>query len=143
MHLLSLSSVPNSHQPPFHTRSTSFLKCPASPFFHGPVDTAKKQCSFQPTGQPPPSSNTDSSPLSCCAVCLGCHPHHTVDYEAACTWDNLLKTFTKRVHKALYSNANLCLCTKWQCNKGCSNHHSLFHLCSGCGATTHGAQTCP
>ncbi|KIK73422.1 hypothetical protein PAXRUDRAFT_96930, partial [Paxillus rubicundulus Ve08.2h10] len=81
--------------------------------------------------------------LPCCTVCLGRHAHCTADCNTACTWDNLFDTFTKRIHKALYSKTNLCLCTKWQRSKGCTEHHVLHHICSGCGTVTHGAQSCP
>ncbi|KAF8835959.1 hypothetical protein BDN67DRAFT_873962, partial [Paxillus ammoniavirescens] len=77
-----------------------------------------------------------------CAMCLGRHMHRTVDCEAPRTWDNIFETFSKRVSKALYTKNNIRLCTKWQHSESCTEHHSLRHICSGCGATTHGAHSC-
>ncbi|KAH7917417.1 hypothetical protein BV22DRAFT_1026357, partial [Leucogyrophana mollusca] len=78
-----------------------------------------------------------------CAVCLGRHQHRTVDCTTARTWDNAHDTFSERIRKALWTKGGKQLCTKWQREEGCSDKHDSKHICSGCGATTHGAQRCP
>ncbi|KIK79833.1 hypothetical protein PAXRUDRAFT_160196 [Paxillus rubicundulus Ve08.2h10] len=138
--LSSLSATPQHTT--LHSRSFSANKHPAL-LPNSPAKTLKKQRTFPSSRSAPNQSQTKAGPLPCCAVCLGRHDHCTIDCEATRTWDDIFNTFSKRIHKALFSKANVCLCTKWQCSEGCSEHHALCHICSGCGALTHSAQSCP
>jgi len=82
-----------------------------------------------------------SRPLPCCTVCLGRNPHRTIECAAACTWDGQHEVFSEHIHKGLWSKDGKQLCTAWQREEGCTTpKHDSRHLCSGCGATTHGAQ---
>ncbi|KAG1884121.1 hypothetical protein F4604DRAFT_1502750, partial [Suillus subluteus] len=79
-----------------------------------------------------------------CAVCLGHSPHHTIECVAAQTWDKKFDTFLEHIHKGLWMKDGKQLCTGWQREEGCNiPRHDTHHFCSGCGATTHGAQKCP
>ncbi|KAJ8589220.1 hypothetical protein M405DRAFT_699374, partial [Rhizopogon salebrosus TDB-379] len=79
-----------------------------------------------------------------CAVCLGRHPHRTVECSASHTWDKQHETFAERVHKALWTKDGKQICTAWQREEGCSvPKHDAHHVCSGCGMAQHGAQRCP
>ncbi|KAG1735663.1 uncharacterized protein EDB91DRAFT_1030953, partial [Suillus paluster] len=78
-----------------------------------------------------------------CAVCLGHNSHCTVECTTPRTWDNLFGTFYECINKALWTKDGQQLCTSWQHEEGCTNnHHSSKHVCSGCGASDHGAQRC-
>ncbi|KAG1847685.1 hypothetical protein DFJ58DRAFT_663202 [Suillus subalutaceus] len=51
---------------------------------------------------------------------------------------------TERINKALWTKTGKQICTAWQREEGCSSSkHDNKHICSGCGAVTHGAQRCP
>ncbi|KAG1792713.1 hypothetical protein EV424DRAFT_1453706 [Suillus variegatus] len=90
--------------------------------------------------RPPPATG----PLPCCAVCLGRHPHRTVECAATQTWDKQFETFAERIRKGLWTKDGKQICTGWQRDEGCSTpRHDARHVCSGCGAATHGAQRCP
>ncbi|KAG1851942.1 hypothetical protein F4604DRAFT_1490668, partial [Suillus subluteus] len=79
-----------------------------------------------------------------CAVCLGRSPHRTIECVAAQTWDKKFDTFLERIRKGLWTKDGKQLCTGWQREEGCNvPRHDAHHFCSGCGATTHGAQKCP
>ncbi|KAG1730263.1 uncharacterized protein EDB91DRAFT_1059595 [Suillus paluster] len=83
-------------------------------------------------------------PLPCCAVCLGRNPHHTVECIATQTWDKQFETVSERIHKGLWTKDGKQICTAWQRDEGCTTpKHDARHVCSGCGAATHGAQKCP
>jgi hypothetical protein len=85
-----------------------------------------------------------SGPLPCCAVCLGRHPHRTVECTATHTWDGQHETVAERIRKALWSKDGKQICTAWQREEGCNTpKHDAKHICSGCGASHHGAQSCP
>ena len=85
-----------------------------------------------------------SGPLPCCAVCLGRHPHRTVECAATLSWDKKHETFAERIRKALWTKDGKQICTAWQREEGCLvPKHDAKHICSGCGATQHGAQSCP
>jgi hypothetical protein len=85
-----------------------------------------------------------AGPLPCCAVCLGRNAHCTVDCTAAQTWDKKFETFSERIRKGLWTKDGKQICTAWQRDEGCSTpKHDARHVCSGCGAATHGAQRCP
>ncbi|KAG1730822.1 uncharacterized protein EDB91DRAFT_1030846, partial [Suillus paluster] len=78
-----------------------------------------------------------------CAVCLGCNSHRTVECTTPRTWNNLFDTFSERINKALWTKDGRQLCTSWQREEGCTNNqHNSKHICSGCGASNHGAQRC-
>ncbi|KAG1867123.1 hypothetical protein C8R48DRAFT_704315 [Suillus tomentosus] len=90
--------------------------------------------------RPPAAAGT----LPCCAVCLGRHPHRTVECAATQTWDKCFDTFSERIRKGLWTKDGKQVCTGWQREEGCSTpKHDAHHVCSGCGANTHGAQKCP
>ncbi|KAJ8580143.1 hypothetical protein M405DRAFT_695690, partial [Rhizopogon salebrosus TDB-379] len=79
-----------------------------------------------------------------CAVCLGRHLHCTIDCPATQTWDKQHETFAERIRKALWTKSGKQICTAWQREEGCTTpRHDALHICSGCGATHHGAQQCP
>ncbi|KAG2757679.1 hypothetical protein P692DRAFT_20711430, partial [Suillus brevipes Sb2] len=82
--------------------------------------------------------------LPCCAVCLGHNLHRTIECTATQTWDKQFDTFSERIRKGLWTKDGKQLCTRWQREEGCTTpKHDARHFCSGCGATTHGAQKCP
>jgi len=92
------------------------------------------------TSRPPGATG----PLPCCAVCLGRHAHRTVECSAAQTWDKQFETFAERIRKGLWTKDGKQICTGWQRDEGCTTpKHNARHICSGCGAATHGAQKCP
>jgi hypothetical protein len=115
-----------------HTHSFSAQKCspPTSP-------------NNRPNKKPRTFRNPNA-PFLCCAVCLRRNPHHVIDCAAALTWDGKHDTISERIHKALWTKDGKQLCTAWQREEGCdSTKHNNRHTCSGCRATTHGAQSCP
>lgn len=82
--------------------------------------------------------------LAACAVCLGRHPHNISQCDEARTWDDQFSTLAQRVDKNLVMQDGRSVCMDWQREKGCSSRrHDDRHICSGCGAATHGAQDCP
>ncbi|KIO14022.1 hypothetical protein M404DRAFT_121641 [Pisolithus tinctorius Marx 270] len=82
-----------------------------------PGDPYKKFRPFQSSTNQP-----DFGPLPVCAVCLSheCHNIPVVECCAPHTWDNKHETFSKRVHRVLYSRKGVYLCPRWQCEEGCS-----------------------
>jgi len=119
-----------SHQQ--HNRTASYQK--QSPPSSPDSRTTKRPRTFR----------DPNTPLPCCAVCLGRNPHRTIECNKAHTWDNKHDTIAERVNKALWTKEGKQLCTAWQREEGCdSSKHDSRHLCSGCGAVTHGAQRCP
>ena len=82
--------------------------------------------------------------LSACAVCLGRHPHPIVYCSAACTWNDAYPVSSKRKDRRLYNLTGQPLCGDWQWDMGCPDtSHNDQHSCSGCGLSTHGANSCP
>ncbi|KAG1875718.1 hypothetical protein F4604DRAFT_1511832, partial [Suillus subluteus] len=78
-----------------------------------------------------------------CAVCLRRNPHKTIECAATRTWDGQYEVFSKRIHKCLWTKLRKQICTAWQRDEWCNTpKHDSKHLCSGCRATTHGAQRC-
>ncbi|KAG1863255.1 hypothetical protein DFJ58DRAFT_617556, partial [Suillus subalutaceus] len=69
-----------------------------------------------------------------CAVCLGRHQHRTIECATSHTWNGQHETFAKRIQKGLWTKDGKQICTP---------KHDARHVCSGCGATTHGALKCP
>ncbi|KAG1720825.1 uncharacterized protein EDB91DRAFT_1064673 [Suillus paluster] len=85
-----------------------------------------------------------SRPLPCCAVCLGHNPHRTIECVATHTRDKQHESFMERIRKGLWTKDRKQLCTAWQREEGCMVPcHDARHICSGCGASSHGAQKCP
>ncbi|KAG1880940.1 hypothetical protein F4604DRAFT_1578586, partial [Suillus subluteus] len=79
-----------------------------------------------------------------CAVCLGRSLHRTVECSATRTWDEQHEVFIEHINKGLWTKDRKQICTAWQQDEGCpAPRHDFKHICSGCGATTHGAQKCP
>lgn len=77
-------------------------------------------------------------------VCLGRHPHRTIECTAKQTWDKKFETCAEHIRKGLWAKDGKQLCTTWQREEGCTTpKHDVRHACSGCRATTHGAQRCP
>ncbi|KIK94736.1 hypothetical protein PAXRUDRAFT_142267, partial [Paxillus rubicundulus Ve08.2h10] len=96
----------------------------------------KRQHSFHP-----PNDNNEPLSLPACSICLSCSSHNVIYCNATHTWDKAHPTFTEHHRTTLYVK-NL-LCCKWQKDEGCNNKHDAKHICSGHGATSHGAQCCP
>ncbi|KAG1884401.1 hypothetical protein F4604DRAFT_1502557, partial [Suillus subluteus] len=79
-----------------------------------------------------------------CAVCLGRHQHRTIECTSTHTWNGQTKTFGECIQKGLWTKDGKQICTGWQRDEGCNTpRHDACHMCSGCGASTHGAQKCP
>ncbi|KAG2138545.1 hypothetical protein DEU56DRAFT_715582, partial [Suillus clintonianus] len=80
-----------------------------------------------------------------CAVCLGRHSHNFVECSSDRTWNSAHPALTTRVNKQLLTrNSDKPLCVDWQRSRSCtSRSHDERHVCSGCLATSHGAQHCP
>ena len=142
---------------PSHSCSPRLSKRPISPPSKDHPDMAlpKRPRSFHSNTQYPSQSMTyqscetySQSPtiLLVCAVCLGRHKHSmpVIFCVAKCTWDDQFDTFIKRFNKVLQvRETGATLCSLWQHNNGCFEKHNSMHLCSGCGALTHGASKCP
>ena len=142
---------------PNHSRSPSLSKCPVSlPSKKHPDTTSNKHtCSFCADAQQPsqstahqPRKTYPQSPtvLPVCAVCLRRHKHSmpVIFCAAKRTWDDQFETFVERFNKALrVRETGATLCSPWQHDNGCSKKHNNMHLCSGCGALTHGTNKCP
>ena len=142
---------------PGHLHSPSLSKCPASPPSKDHPDTTLPKCprSFRSDAQNPSQSTAYQSRelysqapniLPVCAVCLGRHKHSVpvVFCAAKRTWDDQFKTFIKHFNKALrIRETRATLCSSWQCDNSCFEKHDSMHLCSGCGALTHGTSKCP
>lgn len=79
-----------------------------------------------------------------CAVCLGCHGHSFIECTAERLWDNNFPAIATRSNKALLlRGSDKPLCVDWQRTRSCpSRQHDDRHVCSGCLATSHGAQAC-
>ncbi|KAG1836811.1 hypothetical protein DFJ58DRAFT_669319, partial [Suillus subalutaceus] len=79
-----------------------------------------------------------------CAVCLGSHSHSFVECIAERLWDNKFQTVTTRTNRSLtLRGSDKPLCVDWQRTRGCGSWvHDERHICSGCLATSHGAQNC-
>ncbi|KAF8833951.1 hypothetical protein BDN67DRAFT_862885, partial [Paxillus ammoniavirescens] len=79
-----------------------------------------------------------------CPVCLGRHPHRIIDCRATKTWDDVFDTLCTHINRALVMRDKRPICNDWQRETKCSStSHDGHHICSGCGASSHGAQTCP
>jgi hypothetical protein len=102
-----------------------------------------------PSGGPPLKkpefpTGTSGRVLSACAVCLGRHPHKIIDCSAPSIWDKSVPTLASRTNKLLSMRDGRPVCADWQRYSGCSSsRHDNRHICSGCAATSHGAQDCP
>ena len=140
-----------------HVRSPSLSKRPISLPSKEHQDAAlpKRPRSFRSEAQYPAQPTTFQSQetypqiptvLPVCAVCLGRHKHSApvVFCTARQTWDDQFETFVKRFNKALWvRETGATLCSLWQRDNSCPKKHDNMHLCSGCGALTHGASKCP
>ncbi|KAG1751042.1 hypothetical protein EDB19DRAFT_1674640 [Suillus lakei] len=95
------------------------------------------------SGFPAGVHNTRSPAV--CAVCLGRNSHSFIECTAERLWDSAFPSVATRSNKQLLlRSSDKPLCVDWQRAIGCSSHsHSERHVCSGCLATTHGAQNCP
>ena len=90
-----------------------------------------------------PRFRSDQGPLPVCAVCLSRKPHPTIVCEASSIWDGRFETFAKRVNKLIYAKSSgKQICARWQ-REHCPLRHTALHICSGCGADSHGVQRCP
>jgi hypothetical protein len=119
---------------PFRARQPSSNKCSASDYPDEREGSPTKRHKFR----------TDSEGvLPICAVCLSRRQHPTVTCDADVTWDGKFKTFAKRVNKLIYvKESNAKICARWQ-RDDCTLKHPSQHICSGCGANSHGVQRCP
>ncbi|KAG2113857.1 uncharacterized protein F5147DRAFT_680107 [Suillus discolor] len=115
------------------------------------LGTAASSSSFRNSSTAVPCSFAEVSVYSCRGllvqqqeVCLGRHPHRTIECTAKQTWDKKFETCAERIRKGLWAKDGKQLCTAWQREEGCTTpKHDARHACSGCGAATHGAQRCP
>ena len=100
---------------------------------------------FDPNRPPGFQSGAGGNALPACAICLGRFSHRVIECDSSTTWDGLHQTIAKRVRgELLLRQDNQPLCADWQHKRGCtSKRHDKRHICSGCGQTSHGAQTCP
>jgi len=143
----------------------SSLKCPLAP--NSPAstpDSQNKRQWFQPSTPPKehtatatantpmtaPSAPTlppkPTSVLPVCAVCLSRESHKgkVTNCTATHTWDKQFETFCTRFNSSLITRTDhQSVCAKWQRDEGCKEKHAHLHVCSGCGATSHGACNCP
>ncbi|KAF8415024.1 hypothetical protein L210DRAFT_3305430, partial [Boletus edulis BED1] len=81
-----------------------------------------------------------------CAICLGRNRHTmpVIQCAAKRTWDDKYDTYCERINKAIRTrDGSTTLCSLWQRDCSCQDKHDHMHLCSGCGALTHGASRCP
>ena len=79
-----------------------------------------------------------------CAVCLGRHEHFFAKCEETRLWNGSAAAAqkNKQGHFAAVNSQHLCF--DWQLPRGCaSTSHTDRHICSGCGSSDHGAQSCP
>lgn len=78
-----------------------------------------------------------------CAVCLGRNKHSFIECTVERLWDGTSPTVATRVNKQLLvRGSEKPLCVDWQRARCISQSHDDRHICSGCLATTHGAQNC-
>ncbi|KAG1717416.1 hypothetical protein EDB19DRAFT_1816144 [Suillus lakei] len=119
-----------------HRRSASPTKRSSAP---RTACAAAGACSCFPAG----IHNTRSPAV--CTVCLGRNSHSFIECTAKCLWDSAFPSVATHSNKQLLlCSSDKPLCIDWQRAIGCSSHsHSEHHVCSGCLATTHGAQNCP
>ncbi|KAL4066381.1 hypothetical protein V8B97DRAFT_2025516 [Scleroderma yunnanense] len=69
------------------------------------------------------------------------HSAPVVECKADRTWDKKHKTFSKWLNRFLITKrTRQHLCSRWQHKDGCADKHTLSHLCSGCGSSSHGTQ---
>jgi hypothetical protein len=89
-------------------------------------------------------SGASSTGLSACAVCLGRHPHDISKCSTGTLWDGSNSRCKRNEQKRLVNPEGLIICSDWQRPSGCTTSgHNHRHECSGCGKTSHGAQSCP
>ncbi|KAG2747087.1 hypothetical protein P692DRAFT_20736691, partial [Suillus brevipes Sb2] len=91
------------------------------------------------------SAHSTRSP-AVCTVCLGRNSHSFIECTAERLWDSAFPAVaTRRNNKQLLlRSSDKPLCVDWQHVGSCSSSsHNERHVCSGCLATTHGAQNCP
>ena len=127
------------HPPNHRTRSASPHRRRSTSPNPGPRPALdpNRQSGFQP--------GAGGNALPACAICLGRFSHRVFECDTPTTWDGLHQTIAKRVRgELLLCQDNQPLCADWQHKRSCtSKRHDRHHLCSGCGQTSHGAQTCP
>jgi len=137
------------------------FKCPLAPNpLSNMPDSQNKHQRFQPSSPPKETTASTSAPaptapslpskptsvLPVCAVCLSRESHKgkVTNCTAMHTWDKQFETFCTRFNSTLITRADhQSVCAKWQRDKGCKEKHAHLHVCSGCGATNHGACKCP
>ncbi|KIK34773.1 hypothetical protein CY34DRAFT_97328, partial [Suillus luteus UH-Slu-Lm8-n1] len=87
-----------------------------------------------------PEGAHSSRSSAVCAVCLGKHSHSFIECSNERLWNSAHPALATRVNK----HSNKPLCVDWQRSRSCtSRSHDERHVCSGCLATSHGAQNCP
>ncbi|KAF8465633.1 hypothetical protein DFH94DRAFT_639669, partial [Russula ochroleuca] len=79
-----------------------------------------------------------------CAACLGRHEHTFAKCDGHRLWDGSSGAARKHGLGKLVGTDGSPLCYDWQLPRGCqSTSHPEKHRCSGCGRSSHGAQSCP
>ncbi|KAG1730064.1 hypothetical protein EDB19DRAFT_1741483 [Suillus lakei] len=118
-------------------------RCSASPTKRSSAPRTARAAAGARSGFPAGVHNTRSPAV--CAVCLGRNSHSFIECTAERLWDSAFPSVATRSNKQLLlRSSDKPLCVDWQRAIGCSSHsHSERHVCSGCLATTHGAQNCP
>ncbi|KAG1721621.1 uncharacterized protein EDB91DRAFT_1064321, partial [Suillus paluster] len=87
---------------------------------------------------------TSGGVLSACAVCLGRNPHRIIKCKVSKTWDDAFNTICLHIRRVLTMRDGKPVCSDWQRVNSCVEvTHDRQHFCSGCGSSTHRAQTCP
>ncbi|KAG1824072.1 hypothetical protein DFJ58DRAFT_672879, partial [Suillus subalutaceus] len=69
--------------------------------------------------------------------------HKIIECKATRTWDDVGDTICSRIGRVLTMRDGKPVCSDWQRLSGCAETtHDWRHFCSGCGISSHGAQTC-
>ena len=82
-------------------------------------------------------------PLSICAICLGRHPHDVAKCSSSTLWNGGTARCSRNDRGRIVNPHGVEVCTEFQREQGCTSRSSRHvHECSGCGKSTHGADTC-
>ena len=137
-----------------YTPSTA-LKCSLPPGPSAVTEPENKRHRFRapsplreqlPSSAPALSSAPRPFILPVCAVCLSreIHKSWVINCTATLTWDKQFQTLCTHSNTLLITrDGNQPICAKWQREGGCKDKHPALHTCSGCGADSHGANSCP
>ena len=102
-------------------------------------ETSRKP-SFRSSGSKPGRLDR----LSACPICLSRKRHQIASCQSAETWDKKKVRCSRNERGRIINNKGIMLCSDWQRPNRCENVSSgHVHECSGCGASQHGADSCP